>query len=70
MRRTSAFGIVTFSTGLVEPSLQLENVPVWPLMVAVGAAEHEAATCVYHETDSMGGITVSSFRFGAAPASA
>ena len=39
-----------------------------PLMVAVGAAEDEAATCVYHEEKFGGGITVSSFRFGAAVA--
>ena len=35
-----------------------------PLMVAVGAAEHESATRVYHEDAFMGGIAVSSFRFG------
>ncbi len=35
-----------------------------PLMVALGAAEHEAATRVYHEREFFGGITVSSFRFG------
>jgi aromatic ring-opening dioxygenase catalytic subunit (LigB family) len=35
-----------------------------PLMVAVGAAWNEAGTCVYHEDDFAGGITVSSFRFG------
>jgi len=35
-----------------------------PLMVAVGAAESEAATMVYHEDDFFGGIVVSSFRFG------
>ncbi|MDY0745451.1 class III extradiol ring-cleavage dioxygenase [Paucibacter sp. R3-3] len=39
-----------------------------PLMVAVGAAESEAATCIYHEPDFMGGVTASSFRFGALPA--
>ncbi|MCS6765470.1 MAG: dioxygenase [Candidatus Protistobacter heckmanni] len=39
-----------------------------PLMVAVGAAEEEAAVCVYHETGAMGGVTASSFRFGAARA--
>jgi len=37
-----------------------------PLMVAVGAAEAEAATCVYQEDGFMGGVAVSSFRFGAA----
>ena len=37
-----------------------------PLMVAVGAAENEAGERVYHEDDFMGGIAVSSFRFGAA----
>ncbi|MES2298885.1 MAG: class III extradiol ring-cleavage dioxygenase [Pseudomonadota bacterium] len=36
-----------------------------PLMVAVGAAEHEAGCCVYHEDDFMGALAVSSFRFGA-----
>jgi aromatic ring-opening dioxygenase catalytic subunit (LigB family) len=35
-----------------------------PLMVAVGAASEEAGTCVYHDDDFMGSITVSSFRFG------
>jgi hypothetical protein len=33
-------------------------------MVALGAAEGEAATRVYHERDFFGGITVSSYRFG------
>ena len=35
-----------------------------PLMVALGAAEGEAATRVYHEREFFGGITVSSYRFG------
>ena len=35
-----------------------------PLMVAVGAAEAEAGERVYHEQAFMGGIAVSSFRFG------
>jgi len=35
-----------------------------PLMVAVGAAENEAAHCVYHERTFMDGLTVSGFRFG------
>ena len=35
-----------------------------PLMVVAGAAESEAASCNYHETDFMGGVTASSFRFG------
>lgn len=34
-----------------------------PLHVAAGAAGHDSATCVYHEADAFGGITVSSFRF-------
>lgn len=38
-----------------------------PLMAAVGAAEDEEATTVYHQDDLMGGITASSFRFGAVP---
>lgn len=37
-----------------------------PLMVVVGAAEAEAATCVYREDDFMGGVAVSSFRIGTA----
>ena len=37
-----------------------------PLMVALGAAEHEAAACVYHEEAFFGSLAVSSFRFGAA----
>jgi aromatic ring-opening dioxygenase catalytic subunit (LigB family) len=39
-----------------------------PLMVAAGAAEHEAAASVYHEDDFFGSLAVSSFRFGAAAA--
>jgi aromatic ring-opening dioxygenase catalytic subunit (LigB family) len=39
-----------------------------PLWVALGAAEEEAAACVYHEEDFFGSLTVSSFRFGEAPA--
>lgn len=39
-----------------------------PLMVAVGAAEGEEAARVYHENAFMGGLSVSSFRIGAAPA--
>jgi aromatic ring-opening dioxygenase catalytic subunit (LigB family) len=35
-----------------------------PLMVALGAAEDEAAACVYHEEDFFGSLAVSSFRFG------
>jgi aromatic ring-opening dioxygenase catalytic subunit (LigB family) len=38
-----------------------------PLMVAVGAAEHEAAHRIYHEAGFMGGVTASSYRFGDAP---
>jgi len=36
-----------------------------PLMVAVGAAERERAYRVYHEENFMGGVTASSYRFGA-----
>jgi aromatic ring-opening dioxygenase catalytic subunit (LigB family) len=36
-----------------------------PLMVAVGAAEEEAALRVYHQKDFFGGISVSNWRFGA-----
>ncbi|HYE36035.1 class III extradiol ring-cleavage dioxygenase [Methylocaldum sp.] len=39
-----------------------------PLMVAVGAAEDERATVVYHEEELFGGVTASSFRFGEAAA--
>jgi aromatic ring-opening dioxygenase catalytic subunit (LigB family) len=38
-----------------------------PLMVAVGAAEHETAHRVYHEEAFMGGVTASSYRFGDPP---
>ena len=37
-----------------------------PLMVAVGAAEDEKANVVYHEENLFGGVTATSFRFGAA----
>ncbi|HEX5342717.1 MAG TPA: class III extradiol ring-cleavage dioxygenase [Duganella sp.] len=35
-----------------------------PLMVVLGAAENEAAEMPYHEDAFMGGLAVSSFRFG------
>jgi aromatic ring-opening dioxygenase catalytic subunit (LigB family) len=35
-----------------------------PLFVAVGAAEAEPATTIYHQNDLMGGVTASSFQFG------
>ncbi len=35
-----------------------------PLFVALGAAEQEKATRIYHETGLMGGVTASSYRFG------
>lgn len=35
-----------------------------PLMVAAGAAGDDRATRVYHEADFMGGLSVSSYRFG------
>lgn len=38
-----------------------------PLMVAVGAAWHDAGVTTYHQTDFSGGITASSFRFGTPP---
>lgn len=40
-----------------------------PLMVAVGAAEGESGALIYHEEAFMGGVTASSFRFGALPTS-
>jgi aromatic ring-opening dioxygenase catalytic subunit (LigB family) len=36
-----------------------------PLMVALGAAGADPATCIYSQDDLFGGITVSSWRFGA-----
>jgi aromatic ring-opening dioxygenase catalytic subunit (LigB family) len=36
-----------------------------PLMVAVGAAGNDVGACIYHQSDFMGKITVSSYRFGA-----
>ncbi|MDE4174383.1 class III extradiol ring-cleavage dioxygenase [Phaeobacter sp. PT47_59] len=35
-----------------------------PLFAALGAAEEEPATRVYHQKDIFGGVTASSFRFG------
>ena len=35
-----------------------------PLMVALGAAEEERASLVYHQDDFLGGWALSSFRFG------
>ena len=35
-----------------------------PLMAAVGAAETETATRIYHDTNIYGGITAASYRFG------
>ncbi|MBC7940599.1 MAG: dioxygenase [Chitinophagaceae bacterium] len=39
-----------------------------PLMVALGAAEDEPATTVYHEVGGFTGWSMSSWRFGAVPA--
>jgi len=39
-----------------------------PLLVAAGAAERETGGRVYHEDSFFGGISVSSYRFGEAPA--
>ncbi|MDB5746754.1 MAG: dioxygenase [Massilia sp.] len=39
-----------------------------PLMVVLGAAEKENASCVYHEDAFFGSLAVSSFRFGDAAA--
>ncbi|ASJ70902.1 DODA-type extradiol aromatic ring-opening family dioxygenase [Granulosicoccus antarcticus] len=38
-----------------------------PLMVAVGAAGEDPSQRVYHESDFMGGISVSNFRFSKSP---
>lgn len=38
-----------------------------PLMVAVGAAQEEKGVSVYHEDSFLGGISVSSYRFGDVP---
>jgi aromatic ring-opening dioxygenase catalytic subunit (LigB family) len=35
-----------------------------PIFAALGAAEGEAATMVYHDTDLFGGVTASSYRIG------
>ncbi len=35
-----------------------------PLFVALGAAEGEPATRIYHDVDLLGGVTASSYRFG------
>jgi hypothetical protein len=35
-----------------------------PLMVAVGAAGSDPATCIYSQNDLRGGITASAYRFG------
>jgi aromatic ring-opening dioxygenase catalytic subunit (LigB family) len=35
-----------------------------PLFVALGAAEGEVASRIYHDVDLMGGVTASSYRFG------
>lgn len=35
-----------------------------PLMVAVGAAEHDPGTRTYHQDDFMGSVAASSYRFG------
>lgn len=40
-----------------------------PLMVVVGAAEHESATRIYHQDDFFGGVSTSSYRLGKVSAS-
>jgi len=39
-----------------------------PLMVAAGAGGDDAGHCVWRQTDMLGAITLSSYRFGALPA--
>ncbi len=36
-------------------------------MVAAGAGGEDAGVCAWRQTDMSGGVTVSSFRFGALP---
>lgn len=38
-----------------------------PLMVAVGAAGDDSATCIYSQDDLRGGVTASSYAFGRVP---
>lgn len=38
-----------------------------PLMVVVGAAEHDAGVRTYHQDDFMGAVSASSYRFGPTP---
>jgi len=38
-----------------------------PLMVAVGAAEHDHGVRIYHEDNFMGSLTSASYRFGSTP---
>lgn len=66
--RPSAVLVVTghWSSAPVARSAHPHEDHLLPLMVAVGAAEDETASCVYHQSDFMGAWTVSSFRFGAA----
>lgn len=48
------------------PSARRENpkqAHLLPLMVDVGAAGNDKATCVYHQGDFFGAITMSSFMF-------
>jgi aromatic ring-opening dioxygenase catalytic subunit (LigB family) len=35
-----------------------------PIWAVIGAAEHDPATMVYHDTDLFGGVTASSYRLG------
>jgi len=64
MRRTDRAGRIDWQKAPAARRVQPGADLLLPLMVAVGAAGNDRATCAYHQDDFFGGITVSSFMFG------
>ena len=62
-----AVGLVNWQTAPSARQAHPREEHLLPLMVAVGAAGDDAAQLVYHEGDFAGALTVSSFKFSAAP---
>ena len=56
--------LAIFLSPLIEKRSSLMAPLMLPLMVALGAAEQEAAHVVYHEEDFFGALAVTSFKFG------
>lgn len=57
--------LINWTSALAARAAHPQEDHLMPLMVAVGAAGGDDGTRIYHQDDFMGGITLSSYRFGA-----